>query len=223
VFVPPPVRQDFRPPPPPVMKLQWHRRPPDEIKGVDGQRPPEGYHEVRKFQRAPFVIGPVFFGVSYLLSIAAGGIGGGQSGRRDLWEGMYIPVVGPFITLARARPTFSDDIDSVLLTTVGIFQVAGLGLTIGGFFMPKRILWVMDEATDKEWDRREDEWKEEKKEREQQRKRLEREGYRGALDAPAEGRRAKVARAPGAPGSFGFALTPLVLPSGGGLGMSGRW
>ncbi len=207
VFVPPPIRQDFRPPPPPVMELHWHRRPPDELKGVEGQRPPEGYHEVRKYQRAPFAIGPVFFGFSYLLSAISARVGGGQSGRQDLWDAMYVPVLGPFITLERARPTFSDDIDSVLLTTVGIFQVAGLGLTIGGFFMPKRILWVMDEATDKEWDRREKEWD---REEDEQRGRRRRGDGAGAVRAD----RAS---------AFSFTLQPVVLSSGGGFGVSGAW
>lgn len=237
--MPPPIRQDFRPTPPPrvVIDRQWHRRPPDELKGVEGQLPPEGYHEVRKYQRVPFIVGPVFFGVAYALSIAGGVLGGNQSKRPDLWNGMFIPVVGPFVTLERARPTFSNDIDAALLTTVGIFQIAGLGLTIGGFFMPKRILWVMDDATDKEWDRREDEWKEEKREQERQRKRLEREGYRGArgvgTSAPGEGPARdggpsqappeRTARVRPASPAFGVRVAPLVWPQGGGFGVSGVW
>lgn len=177
------------------------RRPPRQMSAVDGKGLPEGYHEEKRLQRAPFITGGPLFFVGYAAAIAGGVLGSNQSARPDRWAWMYVPIIGPFVTLDRARPTFDNDADAVLVGITGVMQLTGLLVFAGGFVLPKRTLWVMDEDEKRLWDEREDEWKRERRRRSDRR--------RGS-------------HAPGAVASSLF-VSPFALRQGGGIGVIGVW
>jgi hypothetical protein len=132
---PPPTYSPYATAPPPAPNDA-----PKQLDYEEGQPIPPGYHLKEKVRVGPVVAGSCTFGVLWLISIFTSTIGTalGDDDVRDLW----IPVVGPFITIARVdnnRSTPSLAID-------GVGQAVGVGLLVWGISSPKTVLLRNDLA-----------------------------------------------------------------------------
>jgi len=135
---PPPYGTGY--PPPGYAPQPYNTDAPKQLDYEEGQPVPAGYHLKEKVRPGPVIAGSVTFGVLWLVSVFASTIGSalGDEDVRDLW----IPVVGPFITIARvdnSRSTPSLAID-------GAGQAIGIGLLVWGITSPRTVLLRNDIA-----------------------------------------------------------------------------
>jgi hypothetical protein len=124
---PPPTYSPYGPPP-------GAPQPPKQLDYDEGQPIPAGYHRAERARPGPVIAGSITFGVLWLASVLTSVIGTplGDDNLRDLW----IPVVGPFITISRedsnrSTPTLAID---------GVGQAIGLGLLVWGITSPRTVL-----------------------------------------------------------------------------------
>ena len=115
-----------------------------------GEPIPAGYHVESQSRRGLVIGGAVTFGVMYAISLLAGAIGS-DSGttdcgyhygsnytcvtvkNKDNWTPMYIPAIGPFITLGTVDHSESGAFGLVFL---GLAQSAGAAMLAGGIMSP---------------------------------------------------------------------------------------
>ena len=104
----------------------------------EGDRVPSGYHTETRVRRGLIVGGAVTFGVLYLFSVLAAAQGADEAGAHgtNRQEGLYAPVVGPFIPLATAETSTG----KAFLFIDGLGQVAGAAMLIGGLTSTKTVL-----------------------------------------------------------------------------------
>lgn len=105
----------------------------DPDKGI-----PQGYKIVERRRTAYAIAGAATFGGLWIASAIAGGVmedGGRYSGRHG-WP-MYIPVVGPFITIASYDTSAGG---ATPLAFVGLGQAAGVAMFIFGMATHDKIL-----------------------------------------------------------------------------------
>jgi hypothetical protein len=93
----------------------------------DGMELPPGATIVGRRKTALWVSGAVLFGVSYLITVGSWSVANEVRGEVEGQE-TVIPVVGPFIRLARV----GDTARKVPLAVAGLLQGAGLAMFIGG-------------------------------------------------------------------------------------------
>jgi len=114
---------------------------------MDPDNPPDGYHTESRMRTGLVVGGGVLFGVPYLLSAATAA--GGLSDHNDELVPLFIPVVGPFVTLSTAHVFVGTDNDleqvgrifgAMGLIIDGIMQVAGFSLVVVGLSVQKRVV-----------------------------------------------------------------------------------
>ena len=113
---------------------------PKQLDYEEGQPIPPGYHLKEKVRLGPVIGGSVSFGVLWLTSLLGGAIatGLGDDDASDLW----LPVIGPFITIAREKNSTSTS----LLAVDGVGQAVGVGLLIWGISSPRTVLLRNDLA-----------------------------------------------------------------------------
>ncbi|MBV9950234.1 MAG: hypothetical protein JOZ69_25560 [Myxococcales bacterium] len=135
------------PPPPPAPVIVQvdsdGRRAPRVITDwEEGEPIPAGYHPVTRARKGMIVAGAVPLGILYFLSALVGAVAhDANQGRDHSADGLFIPVVGPFITMTQQSSATAN----VFLAVDGIGQSAGLALLIYGFASPQTVL-MRDQA-----------------------------------------------------------------------------
>ncbi|MDP8999159.1 MAG: hypothetical protein M3O46_03510 [Myxococcota bacterium] len=105
----------------------------------EGEPIPPGYHPVQRMRRGPIIAGAVTFGVLYFLNVlvAAGGTDAANVNHSSSsLNGLYVPVIGPFITMTQT----SSAIANVFLVLDGAGQAAGAVLLLYGLTSPQTVL-----------------------------------------------------------------------------------
>jgi hypothetical protein len=108
----------------------------------EGDPIPPGYHPVSRVRGGMIGGGAGMFGGPYLLSVLIAAIGtdvcnAEGTGCTNTLAPLYIPVVGPFITLGTAGGSATGD---VFLVIDGILQATGVAMMIYGIAVPKVVL-----------------------------------------------------------------------------------
>lgn len=108
---------------------------PKQLDYEEGDPIPPGYHLKQKVRLGPVIGGACSFGVLWLMSVFASSIGSslGDKNVQELW----LPVVGPFITLGKVS---SDSGSKPLLIVDGVGQGVGVGLFLWGVTSPRTVL-----------------------------------------------------------------------------------
>ncbi len=128
---PPPPQYVYPPQPYPQPVYQY----PATLPYEEGRPIPQGYHTRTTVRRGLIIGGSVTFGVLYVLSLIAADAGRQDSntgGGENKLSGLYVPVIGPFITMSKTESGSS----SILLLD-GLGQTAGVLMFISGFAFPK--------------------------------------------------------------------------------------
>jgi hypothetical protein len=129
---------------PPQRRRRSERLNPDD--------PPPGYHTESRVQTGLIVGGALTFGIPYVLSATAAA--SSLSGSGSMYEPLFIPIVGPFITLSSAH-VFAGTNDAATqvarvfggfgLVLDGLIQLGGATLLIVGIAVPREVV-VRDAA-----------------------------------------------------------------------------
>jgi hypothetical protein len=105
----------------------------------EGEPIPPGYHPVQRVRKGPVIAGACTFGILYLISVlvAAAGtdVSNSTNTNNSVW-GLYVPVVGPFITMTQS----STAVGNVFLVIDGAGQAAGAVLLLYGIVSPQTVL-----------------------------------------------------------------------------------
>ena len=102
----------------------------------EGEPVPPGYHPVSRIRKGFVVGGAVTFGTLYLITVISAAVYHDASGGSGSANGLYIPVVGPFVQMANT----SSATGNVFLAIDGLGQAAGAALLIAGIAAPKMVL-----------------------------------------------------------------------------------
>jgi hypothetical protein len=146
-----PSQNPARPPDNPVAQPIAAERPKPvsiEGKGVpraitdwqEGDPVPPGYHPIQRIRKGAVIGGAVSFGVLYFISVliaaAQQDTQNAVHGTDKSAAGLYIPVVGPFITMTQTSSAVGD----VFLAIDGLGQGLGAALLIYGLTSPQTVL-----------------------------------------------------------------------------------
>jgi hypothetical protein len=97
----------------------------------EGEPPPEGYYLAKQSRRGLTIAGVAVFGGAYALSVIGALSVLTESNSSGGFEPLFIPIVGPFITMGTADNTELDDLGALLLLD-GAAQTAGAVMFIIG-------------------------------------------------------------------------------------------
>jgi hypothetical protein len=114
---------------------------------LDPDNPPPGYHAESRIRGGLVLGGALLLAIPYVIGagVAAGADG---DGNRRL-DGLYVPVVGPFIAIAQERSFAGDRNDltgvgnafgGALMIVDGILQVGGLAMVVVGVAAQKTVV-----------------------------------------------------------------------------------
>ena len=110
---------------------------PKKMDYEEGDPIPPGYHVDTKIRKGLVIGGAVTFGVCYLFSALFASTlesaNDALGSSNDDYVPLYIPVVGPFITIGSAQ---SEGAGTFLLVIDGIAQAGGLAMFIAGLAAP---------------------------------------------------------------------------------------
>ncbi len=145
----PPPAWSYPPPPgysappyayPPPPGYGYGLPPPKYRPYHEGGPAPEGYYRDTRVRRGLVIAGAVTFGATYLVSTS---VASAEQDSRDAsdWAPLFIPVVGPFITVGTAE---SKSFATFALIMSGLAQSGGLAMFIAGVAAPKDI-WVRND------------------------------------------------------------------------------
>ncbi|WP_434041027.1 MULTISPECIES: hypothetical protein [Sorangium] len=138
---PPPMAQQPLPapqaPPPPGFHAAPGVAPagPKVLPWREGEPVPPGYHPETRVRKGLVISGAIVFGTVYLFTA----IGGGDAVYRGSpgYAALFVPVAGPFLTLATTR---QDDLETMALVLDGLVQATGAALLLPGLLVPKTVL-----------------------------------------------------------------------------------
>jgi hypothetical protein len=114
---------------------------------MDPDNPPPGYHTETRARTGLIVGGAVTFGLPYLLSATAAASTLSASG--SMYEPLFIPVVGPFITLGSAHIFAGTNDPGTQVARVfggfglmldGLIQLGGATMLIVGLAWPREVV-----------------------------------------------------------------------------------
>lgn len=108
----------------------------------EDQQIPPGYHVRSKVRGGLIGGGAGLLGGFWIISIITGAVGNAGHELTDgdePWTPMYVPVVGPFITMATASNDLSGG-GTALLAIDGVAQLGGLAMIVLGITLPKKQL-----------------------------------------------------------------------------------
>jgi hypothetical protein len=114
---------------------------PQRLPYREGEPPPPGYHLDTRIRKGLVIAGATTFGACYLLSVGVAAAFQEDNHADDVTP-LFVPVVGPFITLGTAHPTA---FATFALTVDGAAQTVALGLLIAGLTSEEK-LWVRDDV-----------------------------------------------------------------------------
>ncbi|MEZ4293759.1 MAG: hypothetical protein R3B70_02195 [Polyangiaceae bacterium] len=129
-YYPNPAQQDTRP-----LTMDYE----------EGEPIPAGYHLRTRMRTKLIGAGAGVMGGMWILSTIIGAIANSAherpvgDGRTDLWTPMYVPVVGPFITIGTASSDLSSG-GTALIVFDGLAQTGGLAMLILGIALPEKKL-----------------------------------------------------------------------------------
>jgi hypothetical protein len=106
----------------------------------EGDAPPAGYRLDTRMMRGLIIAGATTFGSLYLLSAAVGSAFLEDSRNNDGHAPLFIPVVGPFITIGTANPS---PMGTFALVIDGLGQAAGVAMFVAGLTVKTKI-WVRE-------------------------------------------------------------------------------
>lgn len=95
----------------------------------DGDPVPAGYHVETKIRKGLFIGGVVTFGALYFVTALTAATIDSANTNIDDYKPLYIPAVGPFITVGTAG---SRGVGTFILVVDGVAQSAGLAMAIAG-------------------------------------------------------------------------------------------
>lgn len=110
-----------------------------------GEPIPPGYHPATRARTGMIAGGLTMFGAPYLISVLIAAVGEdahsscytySTTGCTNSAAPLFIPVVGPFITMGNTDSATAD----VFLIVDGLLQAAGIGMFIYGVAVPKTVL-----------------------------------------------------------------------------------
>jgi len=101
---------------------------------------PYGYVYKEKYNLGLLVSGPILFGLGYTIAAVSaqssdGEIFPGSAQKPRPWKALYIPITGPF-----AFANYANDGTGFIYVFLGLGQITGLALTLGGILRPKDVL-----------------------------------------------------------------------------------
>ena len=111
----------------------------------EGEPIPPGYHPATRARSGLIAGGLAMFGAPYLISVLVAAVGQDASVSCGSFSTsscdnkaapLFIPVVGPFITMGNTDSATAD----VFLIVDGLLQATGIGLFIYGVAVPKTVL-----------------------------------------------------------------------------------
>ncbi|WP_437284137.1 hypothetical protein [Sorangium sp. So ce406] len=144
---PPPVQAQPLPAPPAPPPPGYYAAPgvppagPKVLPWREGEPVPPGYHPEERVRKGLVISGAIVFGTVYLFTAIGGAdaVYRGSSG----YAALFVPVAGPFLTLATTR---QDDLETMALVLDGLVQVTGAALLLPGLLVPKTVL-VRDDVS----------------------------------------------------------------------------
>jgi hypothetical protein len=113
--------------------------PPARLPYKEGEPAPAGYHLDTRIRKGLVIAGSTTFGACYLLSVGVAAAFQDDNDADDVTP-MFVPLVGPFLTMGTADPT---GFATFALTVDGLAQTVGLGMFIAGIANEERV-WVHD-------------------------------------------------------------------------------
>jgi hypothetical protein len=138
-YYPPP---GYGQPPPGYYPQQADPRP-VTMEYEEDQPIPPGYHVKTKIRAGLVGGGAGVLGGLWIISIFTGIFGNigheVTTGEKDAWTPMYVPIVGPFITISTASTDLSGG-GTALLVVDGIAQAGGAAMLVLGLALPKKTL-----------------------------------------------------------------------------------
>lgn len=105
----------------------------------DGDPVPAGYERVSRIRKGLVIGGASTLGAMWLISIGVGSIGSSLELNnsdpidKDDWFPMFIPVLGPFISIATLE---TGELGTTFLVIDGLVQAGGLAMLILGIALP---------------------------------------------------------------------------------------
>lgn len=132
------------PPPPPGYGAPPELVGPREIDYEEGDEIPPGYRKHSKIRKGLVIGGAVTFGALYILTIIVAGVADSfarseldSDPNQDRWVPLFIPAVGPFITIGTVEASPGGAVPLVL---DGLGQCAGLAMFIAGLAAQQTVL-----------------------------------------------------------------------------------
>jgi hypothetical protein len=114
----------YGPPAPGPRVLDWE----------EGQPLQPGYHAETRIRKGLVAGGAATFGTTYLFTALAGAII--ADAKQSGFEPLFVPVVGPFITIGTGHVTSSG---AFFLILDGLAQSAGVAMFVAGLALPKTV------------------------------------------------------------------------------------
>ncbi len=111
--------------------------PPKTLEYHEGEPPPPGYRFDTRVRRGFVIAGGTTLGSTYLISVGVAAAFQ-EDNDAEAFVPLFVPVVGPFITVGTAAPT---PFATAVLVLDGLAQTVGLGMFIYGLVDPEKV-WV---------------------------------------------------------------------------------
>lgn len=113
---------------PPMPEHYWYSKR-KFLKPIDGLEPPPGYIASKRSRQGLWVAGISTAAATYALTLVTAGINSAVEGDEDILRFGSFPLVGPFIAAGYRRV---GDGSKGLLIALGLGQLAGFGMIVGG-------------------------------------------------------------------------------------------
>lgn len=110
---------------------------PETLPYEEGDPVPYGYRPDTRIRRGLVIGGAVTLGSLYLMSASFGSLASDVDSGSDDYTPLYVPVLGPFITINTANSRGSG---TFFLLMDGVGQSAGLAMLIAGLAAPQSVL-----------------------------------------------------------------------------------
>lgn len=121
----------------PGAQPKTYRDLPETLPYEEGDPVPYGYRPDTRIRKGLVIGGAVTLGSLYLISASFGSLATDVSSSGDDYRPLYVPVLGPFITINTADSRGSG---TFFLLIDGVGQSAGLAMLIAGLAAPKSVL-----------------------------------------------------------------------------------
>ena len=128
--------------PPPGYGAEYPPLGPRRMPFEEGQPIPPGYRVETRARRGLIVGGAVTFGVLYLLSAFTASVAV-DAGDSEEFGPLFIPVVGPFVTISTAD---AEGAGTFALVLDGVGQAGGVAMFIAGLMTEEKFLLRNDQA-----------------------------------------------------------------------------